>query len=211
MVDTLYYAPGTASLCVHWMLIELGIPFEAVAVDFATGQQRSAEYLRLNPSGRVPTLVTDGVAHHESTALLILLAERHSKAGLAPTPGEARRAVWLEEMIFLANTLLPAFRDWFYAGKDGDPAGADWVQALARKRIEAAWDRLEAMLADGREYLLGQQISTADFLAFMLMRWSRNMPRPALNWPHLAAYAARLRVRPSYIDVCTREGIAIWP
>ena len=77
MTYTLYYSPGAASLAVHWMLIELGVPFEAELVDIDAGAQRSPDYLRMNPSGRVPTLVIDGVPHGESTALLMLLAERH--------------------------------------------------------------------------------------------------------------------------------------
>jgi len=207
---TLYYSPGAASMAVHWMLIELGVEFEARLVDIDAGAQRSAEYLRLNPSGRVPTLVVDGAAHGESAALLMLLAERHPDKALAPLPGSATRADWLEMMIYLANTLLPAKRDWFYAGKDGEPQGAEAVKALARLRIEGAWDRLDAHLADGRTHLLGSQLSTADFLATMLMRWSRNMPRPATTWKHLAPYIQRMRARPAFVDLNDREGLTDW-
>ena len=105
MSYTLYYSPGTASMAVHWMLIELGVPFEARLVDFADGAQKSPEYLKLNPAGRVPTLVIDGVPYGESTALLMLLAERHPEAQLAPAVGSDGRAAWLETMIFLANTV----------------------------------------------------------------------------------------------------------
>jgi glutathione S-transferase len=207
---TLYYSPGTASMAVHWMLIELGVAFEARLVNIEAGAQRSADYLRLNPMGRVPTLVVDGVPHGESACLLMLLAERHPEKALAPLPGSPTRADWLETMIYLANTLLPAMRDWFYAAKDGDPLGAGAVKALARNRIEGAWDRLDARLADGRTYLLGTQLSTADFLALMLMRWSRNMPRPAVTWPNLARYIHRMRSRPSFVDVNIREGLTDW-
>jgi glutathione S-transferase len=139
--------PATASMCVHWMLIELGLPFEAVLVDFETAAQKTPDYLRLNPAGRVPTLVVDSVPYGESAALLMLLTERHPEAGFAPAPGTPERAEWLERMVFLANTVLPAMRDWFYADKDGDPTGAEAVRALARRRIEGAWDRLDAVLA----------------------------------------------------------------
>jgi len=56
----LYYSPGAASLAVHWMLIEIGVPFELRLVDIDAGAQREPDYLRLNPSGRVPTLVIEG-------------------------------------------------------------------------------------------------------------------------------------------------------
>ncbi|WP_263264144.1 glutathione S-transferase family protein [Pseudomonas sp. RIT-PI-S] len=210
MTYSLYYAPGAASMAVHWMLIELDIPFEAQLVDIKAGAQHTDGYRRLNPSGRVPTLIVDGVARGESAALLMLLAERHPAAGLAPAPGSADRAEWLELMVYLANTLLPAMRDWFYADVDGDTAGADAVKALARKRIEAAWDKLDRCLADGRHYLVGGSLSTVDFLAVMLMRWSRNMARPATTWPHLSPYINRLRELPSFIELNAREGLTEW-
>ncbi|MCT6568506.1 hypothetical protein N4308_14960, partial [Staphylococcus aureus] len=84
----------------------------------------------------------------------------HPEGGLAPEPGSAERAAWLELMIYLANTVLPAMRDWFYADSDGDPAGAEGVRALARRRIEEACDRLDTELADGRDYLVGGKLST---------------------------------------------------
>lgn len=210
MTYTLYYSPGAASLAVHWMLIELGVPFETKLVSIDEGAQKSPEYLRVNPTGRIPTLTIDGKPHAESAALLMLLAERHPEKNFAPPPGSAARADWLEMMIFLANTTLPAMRDWFYAESDGDPAGAEAVKALARRRIEGAWDRLDAHLADGRSHLLGTELSTADFLAVMVMRWSRNMPRPATTWKHLEAYIHRMRARPAFIEVNRREGLTEW-
>ncbi|MET0535993.1 MAG: glutathione S-transferase family protein [Steroidobacter sp.] len=210
MTYTLYYSPGAASLAVHWMLIELGVPFEAKPVDLQAGAQRSADYLRMNPAGRVPTLVVDGSPCAESAALLMLLAERHPDKKFAPPRGADDRAEWLETMIYLANTLLPAMRDWFYAETDGDPAGAEAVKALARRRIEAAWDRLDAQLADGRTHLIGTHLSTADLLGTMLMRWSRNMPRPATSWKHLGPYIQRMRALPSFVEVNDREGLTDW-
>lgn len=211
MTYTLYQAPGTASMAVHWALIELGVPFEAVALDFDAGDHRRPTYLQLNPTGRVPTLVIDGRPYSESAALLMLLAERHPDAGLAPKPGDPQRARWLETMVFLANGVLPAMRDWFYAGQDGAPEGAEAVRDLARRRIEAAWPRLAAALADGRAFLFGEEPGAADFLAAMVMRWSRNMARPASEHPELAAYLARMGGLASYAELCRREGLAPWP
>ena len=210
MAYTLYYSPSGASMAVHWMLIEMGLAFEARLVDIDTGAQRDPEYLRLNPAGRVPTLTIDGIPRTESAALLMLLAERHPETLLAPAPNSPHRAEWLELMVFLANTLLPAMRDWFYADTDGEAQGAQAVQTLARRRIEAAWDRLDAHVADGRDYHIGGRLSTADFLAIMLMRWSRNMPRRATDWPHLGPYINRLRTLPSFVEVNAREGLSDW-
>ncbi|MFB9127264.1 glutathione S-transferase family protein [Paraburkholderia dipogonis] len=206
----LYYSPGAASMAVHWMLIELGISFESQLIDIDAGRQRDPAYLRLNPAGRVPTLMVDGTPRHESAALLILLAERHPEAALAPEPGSVDRAAWLEMMVYLANTILPAMRDWFYACSDGDPGGAEAVRALACRRLDAAWDKLDAHLGESHDYLIGDKLSTADFMAVMLMRWTRNMPRPALGWPNLARYIRQQRARPSFIELNAREGLTEW-
>jgi glutathione S-transferase len=211
MTYTLYYAPGTASMAVHWALIALGGPFEAVRIDFDAADQRDPSYLRLNPAGRVPTLVVEGVAYSESAALLMLLAERHPGTGLAPPSGDPQRARWLETMVFMANSVSPAMRDWFYADKDGDPAGAAAVRDLAKSRIEGAWPRLAAALADGRPFLFGDAPGVADYLAAMLMRWSRNMPHPASEQPELGLYLARMGSLPTYADLCRREELVPWP
>lgn len=206
----LFYAPGTASLAVHWMLIELGVEFQAQRLDLKAGEQRSAAYLKLNPSGRVPTLVFDGWAHTESAALLMLLAERHPAARLAPAMGDTGRGKWLETMVYLTNTLSSAMRDWFYAEQDGDPADADAIRRLARRRIESSWDRLNSILDDRRPYLLGSTMTTVDLLATVLMRWARNMSRPATGWDNIGPYVTRMRGRPAFLEVCRREDLTEW-
>jgi glutathione S-transferase len=206
----LFYAPGAASVAVHWMLIELGVAFSAKRLSLDAGDQRAPAFLQLNPAGRVPVLVINDQAFTESAALVMLLAERHPHAQLAPAVGDARRGKWLEAMIYLTNTVSSAMRDWFYAERDGRPADADAVRRLARRRIEDAWERLNATLSDGRTYLLGEDVTTVDLLAVMLMRWSRDMPRPASAWEHVEPYVNRMRSRPGFIEVCRREGLTEW-
>jgi glutathione S-transferase len=210
MAYVLYYAPRAASMAVHWMLLELGVPFEARLVDTDAGAQRTAEYLRLNPMGRVPTLVVDGVPRRESAALLMLLAERHPEAGLAPAPNSPARGEWYEMMIYLANSVLPAMRNWFYAGEDGDPKHADSVKAFSQAQIEGSMEYLDGVLADGRAYLVDDRLSTVDFLAVILMRWTRNMPRQATSWPNLFRYIHRLRAMPTFLELNAREGLTEW-
>ena len=159
----------------------------------------------------MPTLVIDGVAHHESTALLMLLSERHPDCGFAPEPGTPHRAEWLEQTIFLANTVLPAMRDWFLrwdrrgCGRGGrgagpSPGGGSRPPGSASTRT----------FQGGRLYMVGERLSTADFLAVMLMRWTRNMPKPATTWPNLRPYIERTRAMPSFIEVNRREGLTDW-
>jgi glutathione S-transferase len=207
---TLYYSPGTASLAIHWLLIHLDVPFEITRVDLKAQAQKSPEYLKINPSGHVPALVVDGKPYAECAALLMLLAERHPHAGLEPARGTPARADYLQWFFFLANTLQPAFRAWFYPDEIAGTQNNDATQRHAQAKIEAALGRLDALFADGRHYLLGTQLSAVDFLATMLTRWSRNMPKPATRYPHLLTYVNRMRGLPSLKEVHAREGLTDW-
>jgi glutathione S-transferase len=210
MQTTLYYAPGAASLLVHWLLIELDVPHELHLVDTAAKAQKSPEYLALNPNGVVPTLVIDGRPQYEAAALAMLLAERHPGAGLAPTFDGPRRADYLQWMFNLANMVQPLFRQWWYPAEPAGEANADSVRAHCAPRIEAEWARIDAHLAAHGPHLLGNDISVADFYLTMLMRWSRNMPKPATEWPQLAALAGRMKARPSFQALYAREGLTEW-
>src|SRR3546814_357956 len=110
----LYYSPGSASLLVHWLLIEFRVPYELRLLDFSSREQKSAEYLALNPSGVVPTLVLDGRPMVEAAAIAMYLGDAHPGAGLAPAPGDPRRRDYLQWMFHLANVVQPLFRIWWY-------------------------------------------------------------------------------------------------
>jgi glutathione S-transferase len=210
-MDTLYYMPGAASLAVHWLLLEAGAPHALVRVDAAAHEQKSPAYLRLNPNGVVPTLVLDGEPVYESGALVLLLAARHPALGLLPPPGTRAGALCLQWAFHFANTLQPAFRQWFYPAEAGGAAAAAAVREGGRERVEAAWDRLDAHLAAEGPFVAGERLSAVDFSAVMLARWSRDMPRPATTWPAIARLVATLTARPTFAELNRREGLAPWP
>jgi glutathione S-transferase len=192
------------------LLIELDVPHELRLVDTAAKQQKSAGYLALNPNGVVPTLVIDGKPRYEAAALAMLLADRHPRAGLAPAFDAPQRADYVQWMFNLANMVQPLFRQWWYPGEPAGEANADAVRAHCAPRIEAQWQRIDDHLAAHGPYLLGKDISAADFYLTMLMRWSRNMPRPATDWPHLAALAKTMKARPSFARLYAEEGLEEW-
>lgn len=206
---TLYYSPGTAALAVHLALIEIGAPHELRKVDLEAGEQKSAAYRALNPNGVVPTLIVDGHPVAESAALLLLLGERHPEARLAPAVGSPARPLFLQWMLHFANMLQPTFHAWFTPEEfSGDkPAVA---KELARQRIEHEWELFAAHIAAHGPYVTGADFSVADIYALMLMRWSRNMPKPATSWPPLADLVARLKARPSWRELYATEGLTEW-
>ncbi|HET8765209.1 MAG TPA: glutathione S-transferase, partial [Rhodanobacter sp.] len=135
---TLYYAPGSANLVVHLALIEIGARYELRKIDIEKGEQRTPEYLAINPLGVVPTLIVDGTAHTEAASLAMLLAERHPDAHLAPAVGGAQRADYLQWMFYLANNLQPLFRQWFFPA-DHLPEAAESLKQASRIGIEKCW------------------------------------------------------------------------
>ena len=210
MSVTLYGSQSTASLVVHWLLIELDIDHALVQLDFNLQQQKSPEYLALNPRGRVPTLVIDGHVLTESVAIAMHLADLHPQAMLAPAPGTIERAAYYRWMLFCAYTLMPAYRAWFYAD---EPAGVELqevVKRRAREALENAWEEVDRHLAQHGPYMIGAQRTAVDHVLTMLMRWSRNMPLPTDSWPALHAHAQRMKALPSFREVYAREGLTDW-
>jgi glutathione S-transferase len=207
---TLYYSPGTASMAVHLALIEIGAPHRLEPVDFERKAQRSEAYLRLNPQGQVPTLVIDDRPYTESAALLMMLADRHPEADLAPPPGTPERNAWYQWQLFQSNVLGATFRHWLYPPDLGAAEHPPVVRAALQQRIESAWERLDAHLAAHGPYLLGDRLSTADLQLIMYMRWSRNMSRSALDWSALKRFAALMRGRESWQRLCDVENLTEW-
>jgi glutathione S-transferase len=197
-------------MVVHLALLEIGVPFRLVKLDFEHDEQRGAEYLKLNPRGQVPTLVIDGKPYFECAALLLILAGRHPEARLAPPPGSALRADWYQWVVFFANALGPVYRQWFYPSDLGSPEHPPFVRDALRAKIEGAWSLVDAHLAAHGPYMLGAEFSGVDLLALMYMRWSRNMPKPVTAWPALRQYADRLRTRPSWARLYEAEGLTEW-
>lgn len=210
MTTTLYHSPSTAALVVHWLLIELDVPHVLQPLDFDRAEQKSPEYLALNPAGVVPTLVLEGQVLTEAAAIVLHLADLYPQSGLAPPVGTPARAHYYRWMFFCANTLQPAYRAWFYPGEPAGAAHSDAAQAQARQKLEAAWTQVDAHLQANGPYLLGQTLSAADFMLTMMMRWSRNMPRPSDTWPALHAHAQRMKARPAFQETYRREGLTDW-
>ena len=92
----------------------------------------------------------------------MLLAERHPAAGFAPPVGSDNRGLYTTWMFHLSNTIQSAFRSWFYPEHQAGAAATESVKATARGRIESGWNRVEAQIAAGGPYLVGDRVGAAD-------------------------------------------------
>jgi len=95
MAFTLYTAPTPNGWKISIALEEMGLPYEVKVVDFATNEQKSPWYVKLNPNGRIPTLLDDGFALFESGAILIYLAEKTGRFLPHDVQGRSRVIQWL--------------------------------------------------------------------------------------------------------------------
>ncbi|MEN9629673.1 MAG: hypothetical protein RJA10_2900 [Pseudomonadota bacterium] len=210
----LHYYPSNASFAPHVLLRELGVPFELVLVDRTQSAHKSAAYLKLNPNGLIPVLEDGDLVLYETVAILMHLADRFPRAGLAPALGTSQRAHYYKWMAWMTNTLQATLMHYFYPERmvdEGNTDGAHQVKAQAEAKVGPMLQQLDDQLAaSGGPFLLGAGLSAADPMAFMLCRWTRGFAsRPARDFPHLGPYLQRLLQRPSVQQVYEVEQLPL--
>ena len=231
----LHYFPSNASMIPHILLEELGVPFELVLVDRTQNLHKSADYLKLNPNGKIPTLVQTSPGQpdlvlYESAAICLHLSDTHPQAALAPAVGSPARAHCYKWLLWLSNTFQPDIMMYFYPERyviSSDPQVVKEVSQQAEARIGGHLAQLDSELArvtqavkhpvvqPGKEsnasgpWLLGTQFSILDPYLFTLCRWTRNFTaRPARSYPQLGPYLQRMLARPSVQRVLATEQLA---
>lgn len=179
----------------HVLLEELGVPYELSRVQL--GKPREPAYLKLNPWGRVPTLVAEGQAIYEAAAICMHLADRHAEKRLAPEPGTAERALFYQWLLFLADTLQPTFRRVYRPSSFSDnPVQQEAIKAGGLQDVAEIWARLDKLLA-GRTFLVGERFSAADIYFHMLYTWDVDMAALGSRHRTLAAIFERIHARPA--------------
>lgn len=204
---TLHYSPSDASMTPHMVLEELGVPFELSLVDRSRHAQRSPQYLKLNPNGKIPVLVDGDLVLYETAAIALHLADTHPDAGLAPRVASPERGEFYKWLFWLANTLHAELVLYFYPERwAAAPQAAAELKARAEAHVAGMVDQLEAQVArSGGPWFLGQRYSVLDPYVLMLCRWTRGMQRPARAVPGLLPYLQRVHGRPAVQRVYARE------
>ena len=161
---TLYWNNGSASITAHMALEESGAPYSLKFVDMDKGEHQSAEYLKINPNGKVPTLLIDGKrAMFETCAIALYIADRHPASGLAPAMDDPARARYLQWMVHLTNSIQPHYMMYYYPERcTTNPAHVEEIKAKASELIAAAWAKVDKALAASGPYMAGDRFSAAD-------------------------------------------------
>lgn len=210
----LYFSPGTACLAPHFLLEELGLPFELVLVDTSKNEHQQETYLKLNPKGKIPLLVDGDLYLSESAAICLHLADKYAKDTkyhyFSPALGSSARAHLYKWMLYLSNTLQAELMTYFYPERQLQaPELAAQLKDSAENRVAGMLSFIDDSLStSGGHYLLGEQLSIADLFLFMLGRWTRSMQKPARAYPHLGPYMDRLFQRHAISNTLISEGLS---
>lgn len=208
---TLFYYPNNASLAPHFLLHHMQANYELVLVDKKANGQKSAEYLRLNPAGRIPTLVDGEQPIFESPAICIHLCEQHPSADLMPQLGDPLRPIFFQWLAFLNNTLQAELMVRYYPHRHTtDENSIPSVVEAQDERIGEALSIINDQLAK-HDYLIGERLSACDYFLFMVAEWSIPAKRTPMSFPYLAAYLNRLTENSTIQAVCEIEGIDLSP
>lgn len=188
-----YTNPMSRGRIVRWMLEELGRPYRTEVLDYG-GTMKSADYLAINPMGKVPAVVHGGVTVTEGAAICAYLADAFPEANLGPRVDDPRRGLYYRWMFFAAGPLEAAVT----ANALGLLAPSDKSAMVGYGSFGQTVDALEYAVEQGGPWLLGEQFTAADIYVGSQVAWGlmfKTLPeRPAFQ-----AYAGRLMSRPAAI------------
>ncbi len=205
----LFYAPGACSFVPHAMLELAGATFEPSTVKLHKGEQRSAEYLALNPRGQVPVLVDDGEVITQIVAILLHLDAKFPQAGILPASGLARTRA-LSALVWMNNTVHPTFTHVFMPQKfTDDEAAQKAIRAYAVQTYRGLLGEIEAMAVLASPWLSGEQPSALDAYALTLLRWGGYAGIDPTTLPATWALAQRFAALPAVARVIERERLQL--
>jgi glutathione S-transferase len=201
----LYYAADTCSLATHIVLEEAGADFSTVRIDFATSQQRSPDYLAVNPKGRVPALVTDRGILTETPAMLVFVAQSFPAARLAPVDDAFAFAEVQAFNSYLCSTLHVAHAHRMRGHRWADDEAA--IAAMQRKvpqSVGACYELIERDLLKG-PWVMGERYTICDPYLFTLAQWLEQDGVDPARIPRVIDHRRRVSERAAVRKAIARE------
>lgn len=199
----LFFKAGACPLSPHIVLEELGLKYEAEAVDLKTKVTASgADFLKINPKGYVPALELDGgEVLTEGPAIVQYLADLKPEKKLAPANGTLERYKLQGWLTFVGTELHRQFTPLF-----NSITPQEWKD-VCRANIERRLNWLNGELA-GKNYLMGTDFSVADAYLYTVLRWTVPVKIDLAALPNITAYMARMSARPAVQAALKAEGLA---
>jgi glutathione S-transferase len=187
----LYFNPQSRAVIAKWMLDECGAQYEIVPIDFARREHKAAEFLMINPAGKLPALVDGDDKVFETAAICLYLGDKFPEAKLAPKIGAPQRGRYLSLMVYSTSQIEPSMGDAILKVETSPQRG--WPE------FEIVKDVIEGEVGDG-PYLFGYCFTEADIMIGSMFIWKRLLGMPA-DRPKLEAYVDRLLARPKAMEM----------
>jgi glutathione S-transferase len=202
---TLYYAPHTCSLASHIALEDVGASYELRRIDFKAAQQRSADYLRVNPKGRVPALATPRGILTETPAMLAFIAQSFPQANLAPLDDAFAFAELQSFNSYLCSTVhvAHAHRMRGYRWADEQSSFEDMKRKVPQS-VAACFAVIEESLLKG-PWVMGETYTVADPYLFTLAQWLEADGVDVARLPRVLEHRSRMAERRNVIKAVAEE------
>lgn len=205
----LFFAPGACSFVPHAALELAGATFEPMVVKLHKGEQRSPEYLALNPRGQVPVLVDGTDVVTQIPAIALHIDSLFPQAGLLPASGMARTRA-LQTLMWMNNTVHPTFTHVFMPQKfTADEAAQTAVKTHAVQAYRELLGEMEALAAAASPWLGGAQPGVLDAYALTLLRWGGYAGIAPTTLPASWDLAQRFAAVPAVARAVERERLQL--
>lgn len=186
---TFYTNPMSRGRIARWMLEEVGQPYDTVLLDYGT-TMKAADYLAINPMGKVPAIHHGDTIVTECAAVCAYLADAFPAAGLAPPVAD--RGAYYRWLFFAAGPVEAAVTN----NSLGVQTPPEKQMMVGYGSLEAVLDALESAVS-GREYIAGDRFSAADVYVGSQIGWGL-MFGTMDKRPAFSSYVDRLQARPAY-------------
>ena len=205
---TLYFTPGTCALASHIALEQAGAEYQAVRIDFASSQQKSAEYMKVNPKARVPALVTDRGILTETPAILLYISQSYPKVRLAPLEDPFALAQLNAFNSYLCSTvhIAHAHRMRGHRWVD-DPAAIVAMQKKVPQTMGECFELIEREMFKG-PWVMGADYTVGDAYLFTLANWLEGDGVDPARFPKIADHRRRMAEHPVVSKVVAAERAA---
>jgi glutathione S-transferase len=199
----LYYSPGACAMASHFALEEAGADYELVKIDLKRGEQKTPEYLAINPAGVTPALVTDRGVLTENVVIAGYVAQTHPDAKLAPNDDSFAFGKMQSVNAWLGASLHPAIGKVLF----GRPPLEGEAREAAVKLALEKYDLAEQHLLIG-PWVTGEAYTVADGYLSVFTRWARQADLlDKARYPRLNAHLDAVQARPAVIRALEMEGL----
>jgi glutathione S-transferase len=162
----LFHNPQSRAVMIHWLLEEIGAPYELVRVEYEDGSMRTPEFLEISPLGKIPAILDGEVSVSDTCAIAIYLCDKYkSPNDLAPALDDPRRGDYLRWVAFQATAIDPAMLQ-AGSGFETRRQQAGWGD------VDAVLDALATRLERANPYLFGDWFTAADLVVGGALAWA---------------------------------------